>query len=93
MTATIRLAARGPEAARVPLSALHDRGQGPMLWTVEGQDRLRAVPVRVLALAETSATVQAELPEGSRVVALGPQLLAPDTRVRVVSTRLAGSLR
>jgi len=93
MTATIRLSARGPEAARVPLTALHDRGQGPMLWALEGEDRLRAVPVQVLALAETTATVTAALPEGTRVVALGPQLLAPDTRVRVVSTRLAGSLR
>ena len=64
-----------------------------MLWALEGEDRLRAVPVQVLALAETTATVTAALPEGTRVVALGPQLLAPDTRVRVVSTRLAGSLR
>ncbi len=64
-----------------------------MLWAVEGQDRIRAVPARVIALAETTALVQADLPEGTRIVAIGPQLLAPDHRVRVVDTRLAGSLR
>jgi RND family efflux transporter MFP subunit len=93
MTATVTLAARGPEAAMVPLSALHDRGQGPMVWALEGEDRVRAVPVRVLALAETTATIAAPLAEGARIVAMGPQLLAPDSRVRVVSTRLAGTLR
>ncbi len=93
MTATVTLPSLGGIAARVPLSAVHDRGSGPMLWAVEGQDRIRAVPARVIALAETTALVQADLPEGTRIVAIGPQLLAPDHRVRVVDTRLAGSLR
>jgi membrane fusion protein, multidrug efflux system len=92
MTATVRLSAQGGMAARVPLSALHDRGSGPMLWAVEA-DRLRAVPVRVLALAETTALVEAPLEAGARIVAMGPQLLAPDHHVRVVDTRLAGTLR
>jgi len=93
MTATVTLPSQGGMAARVPLGAVHDRGQGPMLWAVEGQDRLRAVPVQVLALAETTALVQADLPAGARIVAIGPQLLSPHHRVRVVDSRLAGSLR
>lgn len=93
MTATVLLAGEGGMAARVPLTALHDRGQGPMLWALEGTDRLRPVPARVRALAETTALVEAALPPGARFVAIGPQLLAPDSRVRVVDTRLAGSLR
>jgi RND family efflux transporter MFP subunit len=93
MTATITLPSEGGMAARVPLTALHDRGQGPMLWALEGEGRIRAVPARVLAMAETTALVEAELAEGARFIAIGPQLLAPDTRVRVVDTRLAGSLR
>ncbi len=93
MTATVRLSSAGAEAAsRVPLSALHDRGAGPMLWQVE-EERLRAVPVRVLALSETTALVEAPLPEGARIVAMGPQLLSPGSRVRVVDTRLAETLR
>lgn len=93
MTATVSLPSAGGMAARVPLGAVHDRGAGPMLWAVEGPDRIRAVPARVIALAETTALVQADLPDGARIVAIGPQLLAPHHRVRVVDTRLAGSLR
>ncbi len=93
MTATIRLSAQGAMAARVPLSALHDRGAGPMIWAVLPDNRLRAVPVRVHALAESTALVEAALEDGARIVAMGPQLLAPDHHVRVVDTRLAGTLR
>ncbi|RVT95955.1 efflux RND transporter periplasmic adaptor subunit [Rhodovarius crocodyli] len=93
MTATVHLPARGGMAARIPLSALHDRGQGPMVWALEGRDRLRAVPVTVLAMAETTATVTANLPEGARIIAMGPQLLGPETRVRPVDQRLASTLR
>lgn len=93
MTATVHLPARGGLAARIPLSALHDRGQGPMVWALEGRDRVRAVPVTVLTLAETTATVTADLPGGARIIAMGPQLLGPESRVRPVDQRLAGTLR
>ncbi|HYZ34670.1 MAG TPA: efflux RND transporter periplasmic adaptor subunit, partial [Crenalkalicoccus sp.] len=92
MTGTIRLAAEGGLAANLPLSALHDRGQGPMVWRVEGE-RVTAVPVGVVRLGETTATVTGALAEGDRIVALGPQLLDADQPVRVVQTRLAATLR
>jgi RND family efflux transporter MFP subunit len=93
MTATIRLSAQGVLAARVPLTALHDRGEGPMVWALQPEGRIRAVPVRVHALAETTAQIEAALEDGARIVSMGPQLLAPDHRVRVVDTRLAATLR
>lgn len=94
MTATIHL---GPEAAppsaRIPLSALHDRGQGPMVWRLAEEGRIAAAPVTVLGLSESMATIRAALPEGTRIVAMGAQLLDPDSRVRPVEARLAGAMR
>lgn len=94
MTGTVRVAAaEAAPVATLPLSALHDRGQGPMVWKVEGQ-KLRAVPVEVVRLGEVTATLRAPaLAPGDKVVSLGPQLLDPAQPVRVVETRLAATLR
>src|SRR5204862_230717 len=35
MTGTVRTMTRAASIATLPLSALHDRGQGPMVWKVE----------------------------------------------------------
>jgi hypothetical protein len=92
MTGTIRLAAEGAPVATLPASALHDRGQGPMVWKVEGS-RVVAVPVEVAHLGETRVALRGPLAEGDRVVALGPQLLDPASTVRVVQTRALATLR
>jgi RND family efflux transporter MFP subunit len=97
MTGTVRLTRREAAEASLPLSALHDRGQGPMVWRVldprGGESRIEAVPVTVRALAEQTAEVTGPLQPGDRIVAMGPQLLDPGQRVRVVQTRLAATLR
>jgi RND family efflux transporter MFP subunit len=93
MTGTVRLATEAAPVATLPLGALHDRGAGPMVWRVTPEGRVEAVPVAVRSLTETTAEVTASLQPGERVVALGPQLLDPASRVRVVSTRLAATLR
>jgi hypothetical protein len=49
--------------------------------------------VRVTSLGETTVQVAGALTAGEKVVALGPQMLDPDSRVRVVQTRLAATLR
>jgi multidrug efflux system membrane fusion protein len=92
MTGTIRLRAESAPVALLPASALHDRGQGPMVWKVEGA-RLIAVPVEVAALGVTQVALRGALAEGDRVVALGPQLLDAGTPVRVVQTRALATLR
>jgi RND family efflux transporter MFP subunit len=92
MTATVHLPPRGEPVATVPLSALHDRGQGPMVWRIEN-GRATAVAVEVVRLTETTALLRGPLREGDRIVALGPQLLDPGQPVRVVDTRLAATLR
>jgi len=91
MTGTVRLAGQAAPVVTLPLSALHDRGEGPMVWRVE-HGRVAAVPVEVVSLGEVTATLRGALTEGDRVVALGPQLLDPGLPVRVVQTRLAATL-
>ncbi len=93
MTGTVRLAREAAPVATLPLSALHDRGRGPMVWRVVESGRIEAVPVAVTSLGEQVVQVTGALSPGDRVVALGPQLLDPGQQVRVVSTRLAATLR
>lgn len=92
MTGTVRTVAPAATVATLPLSALHDRGQGPMVWKVE-RDRVAAVPVEVVSLGEVTAVLRGALAEGDQVVALGPQLLDPTSRVRVAGLRAAATLR
>jgi RND family efflux transporter MFP subunit len=92
MTGTVRLEAEGAPVALLPASALHDRGQGPMVWKVE-RDGLLAVPVEVVHLGETQVALRGPLAEGDKVVAIGPQLLDAGSRVRVVQTRALATLR
>ena len=92
MTGTVRTAAPAATVATLPLSALHDRGQGPMVWKVQ-RDRVAAVPVEVVSLGEVTAVLRGALAEGDQVVALGPQVLDPASRVRVAGLRAAATLR
>lgn len=93
MTGTVRLTREAEPVATLPLAALHDRGQGPMVWRVLPDGKIEAVPVRVRNLGEQMVQVSGPLDPGQKVVALGPQLLDPESRVRVVSTRMAATLR
>jgi RND family efflux transporter MFP subunit len=93
MTGTVRLTREAALVATLPLAALHDRGQGPMVWRVLPDGRIEAVAVDVLSLGAQIVQVSGPLDPGQKVVALGPQLLDPDSRVRVVSRRLAATLR
>lgn len=92
MTGTVRLRAESSPVALLPASALVDRGQGPMVWKVQGS-HLVAVPVEVAHLGEAQVALRGALAEGDKVVALGPQLLDADSQVRVVQTRAAATLR
>lgn len=92
MTGTVHLAAAAAPVATLPLSALHDRGQGPIVLRVEN-DRVVPVPVEVVALSELTVTLRGPLAERDRVVAMGAHTLDPGIAVRVASTRVAATLR
>jgi RND family efflux transporter MFP subunit len=85
-TVTLRQDAAG-RAAVLPVAALHDRGQGPMVWTVDpAAGRVAAQPVRVRALRQDAAILDG-VPDGALVVALGVQKLDPAARVRITEVR------
>lgn len=65
----------------VPIGALDERGAGPRVWRIV-DGRAEPMPVEVLALTAETARIRADLPEGSRVIALGTHLLAPGMAVR-----------
>jgi RND family efflux transporter MFP subunit len=92
-TVTVRLAGTAAAAAvRVPLGALVDRESGQGVFVIRPDMRLRFQPLRPLRLTEEEALVPAAaLPPGTRVVALGGQLLRPGQKVRPASQQ--GSAR
>lgn len=93
-TATVRLAdAAAPPVATLPRGALHDRGQGAMVWRLSGAARIEAVPVTVLRLGPETAALQGALSDGDLVVTAGAQLLDPGSAVRVADRRPAATLR
>jgi membrane fusion protein, multidrug efflux system len=49
--------------------------------------------VEVVSLGEVTAVLRGALAEGDQVVALGPQVLDPTSRVRVAGLRAAATLR
>jgi RND family efflux transporter MFP subunit len=85
MTATVRLArpATG-RVAKLPLSAILNRGTGPSVYVVDGSGALAARPVTVVSFTEDAALVSAGVADGDEVVTLGVQKLEPGTQVHTV---------
>lgn len=85
-TISIRVSSQSTNAARIPLGALVDQGQGPGVWVIDAQQRTRFIAVKVLRLKEEEALVVApDLSFGQRVVALGGQLLHEGQKVRIAA--------
>ncbi|MEW6122362.1 MAG: efflux RND transporter periplasmic adaptor subunit [Pseudomonadota bacterium] len=89
MTATVTLHPRAQtDVARLPLSALFDRGLGPRVYVVDAKTRtLSARPVEVAGYTADSVLVASGLAAGENVVAMGAQTLEPGRAVRTVAAR------
>jgi RND family efflux transporter MFP subunit len=88
MTATVRLARPSPgKIAKLPLSAILNRGTGPSVYLVDGAGALVLRPVTVASFTENAALVSDGVADGDQVVTLGVQKLQPGTPVRVVEAR------
>lgn len=87
MTATVTLRAPGTvDVARLPLSAVFDRGSGPQVFVVEpGTNALAAKPVAIAAYTSDAALVSSGVASGDKVVAMGAQTLEPGRAVRTVA--------
>jgi RND family efflux transporter MFP subunit len=87
MTATLTIESpSASNAARLPLSALYNAGNGPSLWTVDVDGRLALRPVTVRSFEADAVLVTAGVRDGDQVVAMGVQKLDPGQRVRVVNS-------
>jgi RND family efflux transporter MFP subunit len=76
--------AHGASAISVPLSALHDAGQGPGVWVVNPESKHVAWrAVRVTAFGDDVVRIAEGLAPGDTVVALGAHLLTEGQAVRL----------
>jgi RND family efflux transporter MFP subunit len=88
MTATVTLA-QDAEAkiARLPLSAILNRGTGPSVYVIDTSGALALRPVTIASYTEDAALVTSGVEDGNKVVTLGVQKLEAGLRVRTVETR------
>jgi RND family efflux transporter MFP subunit len=85
MTATVTLTpAADARVAKLPLSAILNRGAGPTVYVVDTSGTLVLRPVTVASFAEDAALVTRGIADGEEVVTLGVQKLEAGLRVRTV---------
>jgi RND family efflux transporter MFP subunit len=88
MTATVKLShPSSAQVAKLPLSAVLNRGTGPSVYLVDGSGALELRPVTIASFGENVALVSAGIEDGDRVVTLGVQKLVAGVQVRAVETR------
>lgn len=85
MTATVTLAQRAETpVARVPLSAVLNRGSGPIVYLVDQTGALVQRTVTVASFTEDAALITSGLNAGERIVTLGVQKLEAGLKVRTI---------
>jgi len=88
MTATVTLTqAVDAKIAKLPLSAILNRGTGPSVYLVDTSNTLILRPVTVASFAEDAALVTRGIAEGDKVVTLGVQKLEAGLKVRTVEAQ------
>jgi RND family efflux transporter MFP subunit len=88
MTATVTLANAGEDrAAKLPLSAILNRGTGPQVFVVDDANALVSRPVQVAAFTEESALVTGGIRDGDKIVTLGVQKLEAGRKVRTLGAQ------
>jgi RND family efflux transporter MFP subunit len=88
MTATVTLSpAANASVARLPLSAILNRGTGPVVYVVDESGALVRRPVTVTSFNEDTAIVTSGIHDGDKVVTLGVQKLEAGLKVRTVELR------
>lgn len=88
MTATVTLTrAADAKGAKVPLSAILNRGTGPSVYVVDPTGALAVRPVTVASFGEDAAIITSGVDEGDKVVTLGVHKLEAGLKVRTVEIR------
>jgi RND family efflux transporter MFP subunit len=88
MTAIVTLShASDDDVAKLPLSAIINRGNGPSVYVVETDGALNLQPVTLASFTEDTALVTGGVQDGDKVVTLGVQKLVAGQRVRAIDAR------
>src|SRR5499426_420061 len=88
MTAIVTLAhASEDDVAKLPLSAIINRGNGPSVYVVATDGALSLQPVTLASFNEDTALVTGGVQDGDKVVTLGVQKLVAGQRVRTIDMR------
>lgn len=88
MTATVTLTrAADAKGAKVPLSAILNRGAGPSVYVVDPTGALAVRPVTVASFGEDAAIITSGVDEGDKIVTLGVHKLEAGLKVRTVEIR------
>jgi RND family efflux transporter MFP subunit len=94
MTATVTLTQAGDaKIARLPLSAILNRGTGPSVFAIDASGALVQRPVTVTGFTEDSALVTSGIGDGDRIVTLGVQKLEPGLKVRAMEAQELNSVQ
>jgi RND family efflux transporter MFP subunit len=87
MSATLTLReSAGTRAARLPLTALFNHGQGSSVWVVDAHGRLTAHAVTIARYDGRDVLIAAGVSDGDKVVTLGVEKLDPGLVVRPVAS-------
>jgi len=70
--------------AKLPLSAIINRGAGPSVYIVDQIDQLELRPVKVASFTEDTALIASGVSDGDRVVTLGVQKLDAGQKVHAI---------
>jgi RND family efflux transporter MFP subunit len=88
MTAIVTLSHMSEDdVAKLPLSAIINRGSGPSVYVVARDGELSLQPVTLASFTEDTALVTGGVQDGDKVVTLGVQKLIAGQKVRTISTR------
>ncbi len=77
-TVTIELLTKrssGSQCVQLPVGAIHDRGNGPGVWIVDGKSEVKFRSVTIAAIGKEEVVVSGGVQAGEKVVALGAHLL------------------
>jgi RND family efflux transporter MFP subunit len=88
MTATVTLTqSADAKVAKLPLSAVVNRGGGASVYVVDASGTLAVRPVTVASFTEDAALVTSGIGDGDKIVTLGVQKLEAGLKVRTVEAQ------
>lgn len=83
MTANVVIYQDQDEGVAVPMSAIAQSQNKPIVWRILEQGHLQAVPVEILKYGSQTATVKGSLAPGDQIISAGVQRIDSQCQVRI----------